>query len=416
MGTRIIPCQVCDEYIKGAGVVVGAAGSHHDVLLELAFSPLWEGLAKTITWFDALGEHPTITVLSPNLLAPGELEVYRVPIPAEAKAVAGEMELTIKGVAVADGVESRATVAATARFRVLPGKWSPDAEESQQITPSQAEQIQAQIEAIKSHFVAAAEDAASAAASAASASADREAAQEAKETAVTSARQAVESEQAARISERTATEAAGRAEKSEKTAEDAAASATASERSAAASQEAAASSAESAGASESAAKASQQAAAVSEQRAKTAQEAAGESQKAAAASQEKAQDSAEDSEAWAVGRRGGKEVGTEDPAYQNNAKWYADLAGSIAGGDFATRTEVQNELKDHNQASDAHTDIRLATEEAQKAAENAQKTAEAAQGEAESIAKRPLLVIGEDEPLKGPVFWFDTRSQGAGKD
>ena len=85
METRIIPCQVCDEYIKGAGVVVGAAGSHHDVVLELAFSPLWEGLAKTITWFDALGEHPTLMVLGTDLLAPGELEVYRVPVPQKTR-------------------------------------------------------------------------------------------------------------------------------------------------------------------------------------------------------------------------------------------------------------------------------------------------------------------------------------------
>ena len=293
MGTRIIPCQVCDEYIKGAGVVVGAAGSHHDVVLELAFSPLWEGLAKTITWFDALGEHPTLMVLGTDLLAPGELEVYRVPVPPEAKAVAGEMELTIKGAAVADGVEIRATVAATARFRVLPGKWDPDAEESQDVTPSQAEQIQAQIEAIKPKFASAAQDAASAAASAAGAAASQEAAQ----------------------------------------------------------------------ASEEAAKASQA---------------------AAAASQEEAQDSAEDSEAWAVGWRGGRDVGPEDPAYQNNARWYKDQAQSIVGGDYATRPQAQGYVDAHDQNPEAHQDIRAA------------------------LDTRVWVSVGAAEPETGPVLWFNT--------
>ena len=43
----------------------------------------------------------------------------------------------------------------------------------------------------------------------------------------------------------------------------------------------------------------------------------------ALASKQSAASSAEDAEAWAVGRRGGVDVGSTDPAYQNNAKYYA---------------------------------------------------------------------------------------------
>lgn len=39
-------------------------------------------------------------------------------------------------------------------------------------------------------------------------------------------------------------------------------------------------------------------------------------------------DSAEDSEAWAIGERGGVPVTSGDPAYENNAKYYAQAAGS----------------------------------------------------------------------------------------
>lgn len=35
-----------------------------------------------------------------------------------------------------------------------------------------------------------------------------------------------------------------------------------------------------------------------------------------------------DAEAWAVGKRGGQDVPSSDPAYQNNAKYYADIAQS----------------------------------------------------------------------------------------
>ena len=47
--------------------------------------------------------------------------------------------------------------------------------------------------------------------------------------------------------------------------------------------------------------------------------------------QNAAQD-AEDAEAWAVGKRNGVNVPSTDPAYQNNAKYYKDLAQSASGG------------------------------------------------------------------------------------
>ena len=41
---------------------------------------------------------------------------------------------------------------------------------------------------------------------------------------------------------------------------------------------------------------------------------------------EDAEASAEDAEAWAVGQRGGMDVSSDDPTYENNAKYYADVA------------------------------------------------------------------------------------------
>lgn len=150
---RVIPCEVRNEFISGAGQVIGAAGSHNDVELELSFSPVWAGTVKKIVWFDALGEKTVVTALGTNLLVPGQLEVYRVKVPPEAKAVEGDMRLTIRGVNVKNGVESRAVVAATACFRVLPALWDPLAVESTDVPASQADQLRQEIEAIKEDIV-----------------------------------------------------------------------------------------------------------------------------------------------------------------------------------------------------------------------------------------------------------------------
>lgn len=48
--------------------------------------------------------------------------------------------------------------------------------------------------------------------------------------------------------------------------------------------------------------------------------------------------SAKDSEAYAVGKRGGVDVTSGDPAYQNNSKYYKEQAAAIVGGDYATKT------------------------------------------------------------------------------
>ena len=57
----------------------------------------------------------------------------------------------------------------------------------------------------------------------------------------------------------------------------------------------------------------------------------GSASSAETSAQNAAQD-AEDAEAWAVGQRNGVNVPSTDPAYQNNAKYYKDLAKAASGG------------------------------------------------------------------------------------
>ena len=211
MYRRVIQCQITNEYVKGAGVPVGAAGSHHDVALELSFSPMWEGSTRTIIWYDALMQNPTLTMLTPNLLKEGETEVYIVPIPAEPKAEPGEMTMTIKGVFVEDGIETSATLSTSCKFTVLPSDYDEDAEEAQDVNPTLAEQLQAEIEKVKEDIVDARAAATEAAASASSAAVSAQGASGSRQAAAASQIAAAESEANALASKNAAVNAAGSA-------------------------------------------------------------------------------------------------------------------------------------------------------------------------------------------------------------
>ena len=118
---RIIECSVNDEYVIGSGVPIGAAGSHDDVILRLAFGDAWIGLNIYATFRDSIGGNPTLVALLPTMLVSGEVMVYDVPIPAAAKLYDGSSMLTLTGYSIVDGTEEEsATNTTTAFFRVLP--------------------------------------------------------------------------------------------------------------------------------------------------------------------------------------------------------------------------------------------------------------------------------------------------------
>lgn len=171
---RYINIEVANEYVKGAGVPIGAAGSYSDVALRIKFSGMWEGMAKHITWLDSNGENPTIVYLTANNY---DGEYYSSPIPAEAKAVAGTATMSIKG---ADS--SKGTLTAKAEFKVLESVYDENAEEAAVITPSVADQLQSQVEEIIDS-IADALDAASTAVTSGAAAANSAAAAQASELA-----------------------------------------------------------------------------------------------------------------------------------------------------------------------------------------------------------------------------------------
>lgn len=167
--TRTIPLKIQNEYIAGDKVLIGAAGSHNDVVLRMEFSPLWEGLTKTVQFRDALGEKTIETLLTADLLEKNSTTVYMVPVPNGAKKYAGEMTLAVKGAAVSGDKETRATTAVHGAFTVGESKWDTSAETEQDVPPTQAEQLQRQIDAVLGTINGAAASANAAAASAQSA-------------------------------------------------------------------------------------------------------------------------------------------------------------------------------------------------------------------------------------------------------
>lgn len=60
---------------------------------------------------------------------------------------------------------------------------------------------------------------------------------------------------------------------------------------------------------------------------------------AAEAAADNAEESAEDAEAWAVGKRNGQDVPSTDPAYENNAKYWAQQAGQAVRSGHAIVNE-----------------------------------------------------------------------------
>lgn len=153
MEQKIVTLQIKDEFISGANVTIGAAGSHDDVLMEMDFrsSPLWKGLAKRAIFSNALGEPCPPIILTTNLLEEGQSDVYLVPVAAEAKNVAGEVFLTVEGFIGEGETEKIRVVTEEATFRVLPSKLYHN--ENPSLTPTEAEQLQAEVDQIKQDIV-----------------------------------------------------------------------------------------------------------------------------------------------------------------------------------------------------------------------------------------------------------------------
>lgn len=141
MGKRTIKLTVENEYVRGAGVPVGAAGSHDEVELVVTFvGDVWLGTNKYVTFRDALGQSPRLKMLldseSVSELSEDEdgatIQTHKVTVPYAAKTHAGNMSVTFTGYTVLSTLdeggnpvfyEGECINTMTAFFRVLPSDY-----------------------------------------------------------------------------------------------------------------------------------------------------------------------------------------------------------------------------------------------------------------------------------------------------
>lgn len=347
---RKISLSIEDIYIKYAGEAFGATGSHNALTLRMIFGPAWDGTAKTAYFTDALGSASVSIVLGLDKLVGG---AYEIDVPSEALKYAGEATVTIKGVLTSGDTTTKAITTAAGHFRVLDSELPESAGNAGTITASDKEQLQAEIDGLENLFTTtktAAETAAAnakasedkAKASEESAESSATAAEASKTAAAGSAATAAEKATAASDSASKAAESATRAAGAARSASAAVVAASGSASDAQASAAAAAQSAESASASaqtaQSAASTATNAASSADQSATSASGSASQAQASAAAAAQSAASVAginKTAESWAVGG-----TGTRPGEDTDNAKYWAEQAQAVVGGDFATKNEL----------------------------------------------------------------------------
>ena len=135
-----------------------------------------------------------------------------------------------------------------------------------------------------------------------------------------------------------------------------------------------------------AAESAQEAAETAQGAAETAQEAAETAQGKAEDAQEAAETSEENSEAWAVGQRDGVDVGSSDPTYHNNSKYYAGQAADSASTASAASTAASGAKDDAVSAKNAAVSAKNDAVTAKNDAVTAKNAAVSAKETAESWA------------------------------
>ena len=142
---RIIAIKVSGSHVAKESNFAGVQHEANARVMRIEFDDGWDGYAKTVTFWNALGKNPVKRTLTADLLE-NVLEntrVYLCPIPKEAMTEAGNMQFVVDG--YADGKHQRSV---SDKLRVDPAPYAEDAGYPSDPTPSQAEQLQVQIDTI----------------------------------------------------------------------------------------------------------------------------------------------------------------------------------------------------------------------------------------------------------------------------
>ena len=155
---RIINIKVGGNHLSKDSKNAGVKGEANVTKLRIAFDEGWDGYAKTVTFWDAYGKNPVKRLLTADLLEDRteSTRIFLAPIPAEPMAEAGMMTFVIDGFEgefvknadgdyeIAEGSKRQRSIADELEVKdspVVAGKPTDP-------TPTQAEGLQLQIEAI----------------------------------------------------------------------------------------------------------------------------------------------------------------------------------------------------------------------------------------------------------------------------
>lgn len=154
---RIINVAVNGEFIKKDSKNAGVRGEGNAAALRITMSEDWAAYSKRIVWRDALGEHPVSVLLYKAVsdlvttaadtdggdAGPADPLTFETPIPAEPMAVEGWCSFTIEGFRDSDPA---AVVISVMDFLLVKPNDSYNA--PAEPTPTQAQQLQVQIDRI----------------------------------------------------------------------------------------------------------------------------------------------------------------------------------------------------------------------------------------------------------------------------
>ncbi len=140
---RVIHMALQGDAAQLDSSVAGIQGSGNVDELILRFDPSWDGFAKTLTWWDALGQNPVQRSLTADLLvdAAEDTRTYRTVIPPEPLAKAGRCQMVVDGY-----VEGKRARSVCVELDVLGAPVA--AVRSADLTPTQAEQLRVEIESV----------------------------------------------------------------------------------------------------------------------------------------------------------------------------------------------------------------------------------------------------------------------------
>ena len=179
---RIIEVKVNGNYLTKDNKQAGVQHEANATALRIEFDAGWDGFAKKVTFWDANGLNPVERTLTADLLEDitASTRIYLCPIPGEAMAESGECTFIIDG--YVDGKRQRSI---SDTLIVLDAPFIEQADQPADPTPTQAEQLQVQIDTLLEDMAAEATTAVNAAATA------TEAADDAKQRATDAAASAV---------------------------------------------------------------------------------------------------------------------------------------------------------------------------------------------------------------------------------